>query len=77
MKKILILVGIIVIVGVFVAIILSRKEKGIEVTAEKVERGFVQQKVTGSGQIQPAIDMNISAQVAGKIVQLNAKKATR
>ena len=74
MKKILILVGIIVIVGVFVAIILSRKEKGIEVTAEKVERGFVQQKVTGSGQIQPAIDMNISAQVAGKIVQLNAKE---
>lgn len=77
MKKILIFVLIVVIIGVFIAIILSKKEKGIEVTAEKAERGSVQQKVTGSGQIQPAVDVNISAQVAGKIVELHAKEGDK
>jgi len=77
MKKILIFVLIIVVIGAFVAIVLSKKEKGIEVTAEKAERGSVQQKVTGSGQIQPAIDVNISAQVAGKIVELRAKEGDK
>ncbi|MBN1406782.1 MAG: efflux RND transporter periplasmic adaptor subunit [Calditrichaceae bacterium] len=77
MKKILIFVLLIVVIGALVAIALSKKERGIEVTAEKVERGFVQQKVTGSGQIQPAVDVNVSAQVAGKIVELNAKEGDR
>lgn len=77
MKKILIISLIVVLLGVFVVIILNKEDKGIEVTAENAERGSVQQKVTGSGQIQPAVDVNISAQVAGKIVELNAKEGDR
>ncbi|MEJ2545633.1 MAG: efflux RND transporter periplasmic adaptor subunit [Calditrichaceae bacterium] len=53
---------------------MRRRVPWFSVNTEKVERGSVQQKVTGSGQIQPAVDVNISAQVAGKIVELNAKE---
>jgi len=77
MKKIIIIVIIVVVLGGIIAANLLKKEKGIEVTAEKAELGSVQQKVTGSGQIQPAVDVNISAQVAGKIVQLNFKEGDK
>ena len=77
MKKIIIISLIVVVIGIFVIVILNKKEKGFEVTVEKVELGSVQQKVTGSGQIQPAIDVKISAQVAGKIVELNAKEGDK
>ena len=58
MKKILIVAAIAVVIGAIVVVNLMKKEKGIEVSAEKVEIGTVQQKVTGSGQIKPAIEMN-------------------
>jgi HlyD family secretion protein len=77
MKKIIIIVIVVVVLGGIIAANLLKKEKGIEVTAEKAELGSVQQKVTGSGQIQPAVDVNISAQVAGKIVQLNFKEGDK
>lgn len=76
MKKTLIIIGAIIIIVALVVVNVLRKEKGIEVTTEIVKRGVVQQKVTGSGRIQPALKVNISAQVAGKIVQLNAKEGT-
>lgn len=74
MKKYIIAGAVIVIIAALVAINLLKKEKGAEVTAEKVEYGAVQQTVTGSGQIKPAIEVKISAQVAGKIVQLTVKE---
>jgi len=77
MKKILIIIGVVVLIGVVVAVNFLKKEKGTEVTTEKIERGFVQQKVTGSGQIKPAVEVKVSAQVAGKIIQLNVKEGDR
>lgn len=77
MKKILIGGGIVVIVGVIITLNLIKKEKGVEVFTEKVKLGAVQQKVTGSGQIKPAVEVKISANVAGKIVRLNAKEGDR
>ncbi|MEJ2056177.1 MAG: biotin/lipoyl-binding protein, partial [Calditrichaceae bacterium] len=74
MKKIVIVAVIVIAIAALIIINLTRREKGIEVTAEKAERGAVQQTVTGSGEIQPAVDVNVSAQVAGKIVELNAKE---
>jgi HlyD family secretion protein len=72
-KKLLISGGILLLITIIVLNIL-KKEKGVEVTVEKVERGSVQAKVTGSGQIKPAVEVKISANVAGKIVKLNAKE---
>jgi len=77
MKKFLIAGAIIVVLGALFAINLLKKEKGKEVTTSKIEYGVVQQKVTGSGQIRPAVEVKISAQVAGKIVKLNTKEGDR
>ncbi len=77
MKRWLIGIGIIVVVGAIIAFNFIRREKGIEVTTEKVKRGTVQQVVTGSGQIKPAVEVKVSAQVAGKIVGLYAKEGDR
>ncbi len=77
MKKYLIAGAVVILLGVLFGVNLLKKEKGKEVTAEKVEYGSVQQKVTGSGQIKPAVEVKVSAQVAGKIVQLNAKEGDR
>ncbi len=74
MKKYVIGALIIIVIGVFVAATLLKEEKGTEVTTETVERGSVQQTVTGSGQIKPVVEVKISAQVAGKIVELNAQE---
>ncbi len=77
MKKYLIIGGIIIVVGALVAANLLKKEKGVEVTTEKISKGTILQKVTGSGQIKPAVDVKISANVAGKILELNAKEGER
>ena len=77
MKRWLIVTGIIIVVGAIIAFNFLRKEKGIEVTTEIVKKGTVQQVVTGSGQIKPAVEVKVSAQVAGKIVALYAKEGDR
>ncbi len=77
MKKLYIGGGIILALILIVALNLLKKDQGIEVTAEKIQRGVIQQKVTGSGQIKPAVEVKISAQVAGKIVKLNAREGQR
>lgn len=77
MKRWLIGAGLIIVIGAIIAFNFLRKEKGIEVTTEKVKKGIVQQVVTGSGQIKPAVEVKVSAQVAGKIVALYAKEGDR
>jgi HlyD family secretion protein len=74
MKKILIISGIGLILVVLIIVNLTRKEKGEEVEAEEVKRGTVVQMVTGSGQIQPEVEVKISANVAGKIIRLHAEE---
>jgi HlyD family secretion protein len=74
MKKIIIIVGIVIIIIALVVANFLKKEKGIEVDVAKVERGMVIQKVTGSGQIRPEVEVNVSANVAGKIIVLHAEE---
>jgi HlyD family secretion protein len=77
MKKILLIVGGVIIIAAIVILNVMKKDKGVMVTVEKIEQGSVQAKVTGSGQIKPAVEVKISANVAGKIVKLNAKEGDR
>ena len=74
MKKYWITGGIILIIVLLVIANIAKKDKGTEVMAEKVVRGTVQQKVTGSGQIKPAVQVKVSAQVAGKIIRIYVKE---
>jgi len=76
-KKIIIIIVIVVAVAGFVAANLMKKEKGTEVEVEKVLIGKVVQKVTGSGQIRPEVQVKVSANVAGKIIKLNAEEGDR
>lgn len=72
MKKKLLIGGIGLILIVLIILNVTRKEKGQEVEAEKIEKGKVVQMVTGSGQIQPEVEVKISANVSAKIIRLHA-----
>jgi len=74
MKKIIIISAAVVLVAVLIIANLLKEEKGLEVTTEKVERGTVIKKVTGSGQIKPAVEVRISANVSGEIIALHANE---
>jgi len=74
MKKKLIIGGAIIIVIALVLVNILKKEKGIAVDSEKISRGTIMQKVTGSGQIRPEVQVKISARVAGKILKLHAEE---
>jgi HlyD family secretion protein len=74
MKKIIIIIGVVVVVGALLAVNLMKEEEGLEVTTEKVEKGSVIKKVTGSGQVKPAVEVKVSANVSGKIIQLTAEE---
>ena len=77
MKKILIIGGVVVVVIVLVLVNILKKEKGTAVDVEKITRGTIMQKVTGSGQIRPEMQVKISARVAGKILKLYAEEGDR
>jgi len=74
MKKYLIIGGIAVVVIVIIAANFLKSEKGTSVDVQYIERGTIVQKVTGSGQIRPEIQVKISANVAGKIIKLHAEE---
>ena len=77
MKKILIIGGVVVVVVVLVLVNILKKEKGTAVDVEKITRGTIMQKVTGSGQIRPEMQVKISARVAGKILKLYAEEGDK
>jgi HlyD family secretion protein len=74
MKKIVIITVIVVIIAALVVANFLKKEKGVEVDVAKVERGTVTQMVNGSGQIRPEVEVKVSANVAGKIINLHAEE---
>ena len=72
MKKLVIAVGMVVVVAVLAALALANKGSGAgrEVRAEAVARRDLVSTVTASGKIQPKRKVDISADVAGRVVQL-------
>jgi HlyD family secretion protein len=72
-KKIIIGIAVLAVVALILVNVL-KKEKGTVVDVEKVSRGTIMQKVTGSGQIRPEVQVKISARVAGKILKLHAEE---
>lgn len=77
-KKLLIFGGVLVVVAALVFINMRRGKGGeIEVQTEKVARGDVVQTVSGSGKVQPEVEVNISANVAGEITRMPVKEGDR
>ncbi len=72
MKKVILIVIGIIVIGIFVFLSLRKSDNTIAVQSEKVFRGNITQTVTGNGKIYPVTEVNISANVAGEILEINA-----
>lgn len=75
-KKLYWIIGIlIVIVGAVVASAMAKKrEKPIPVTTDKAFRKTITQLVTATGKIQPEIEVKISPEVSGEIIEMPVKE---
>ncbi len=70
-KKLFIGIGVVALLGAMAyANIVFKKDTGIEVTVEKIEKRDLEAIVSASGKIQPKRSVNISAETMGKVVGL-------
>jgi len=77
-KKIIIISGVIIVIGLIIIFNLqSQREKAIKVTVEKVEKHDLASTVSASGEIKPKKNVNISAQVPGRIIKIGVEEGQR
>ena len=77
-KKILIIGAVVLFLIVLIYMNLRKgAENTIPVQVEKVKRGTITHVVSGTGKIQPEVNVKISANVAARIIQLNADEGDR
>jgi HlyD family secretion protein len=70
-KRVIVIAAILVLAGaVAVMGLRSRREKSIQVTAEKVARHDLTSIVSASGEVKPKKNINISAHVPGRITKI-------
>ena len=65
----------IMLIGTLTGII--KTEDLLKVETEKVERRSITETVSASGKIQPEVEVKISSDVSGEIVELLERKATQ
>lgn len=75
MKKIvwIIIAGVILLIGVFLYKNVSG-DKSVPVTTEKAEKRSITELVSANGKIQPEVEVKISSDVSGEIVELFVKE---
>lgn len=78
-KKIIIFsgLGVVLIALALIVFLGSKKEPIIPVQVEKASRRTITQLVTATGKIQPEVQVKISPEVSGEIVQLPVKEGQR
>src|SRR5262245_61173207 len=69
-------IGLIVL-SIIVSIVWSKREQPIPVTTEAAIRKTIVQTVSATGKIQPEIEVKISPEVAGEIIELPVEDGTR
>ncbi|HUJ10889.1 MAG TPA: efflux RND transporter periplasmic adaptor subunit [Verrucomicrobiae bacterium] len=67
------LIGLILI-GIIVTVIFRKREKPITVQTEKVTRRNLTETVEANGRIQPVVEVKISPEVSGEIIDLPVKE---
>lgn len=70
-KKIFIAVGIIIVIGVIIALNVLPKKEGQEVEVTVVTRGEIVSMVTASGELRAKSQIDISAEMIGKIKRVH------
>lgn len=77
-KKLIIIIGAVLVLAVFVILNLKKGKGGeIPVTVEKVTRGDIVQVVSGPGKVQPEVEVKISANVSAEIVGLYVEEGDK
>ena len=72
MKKPLILIGSgIILLATILGIKSCSNSGAVEVTTEKVQRRTIVETVSANGKIQPEVELKISSDVSGEIVDLD------
>jgi len=72
--------GLIILVVVVIALVALKKggalgkEEGTKVTAEKVSKRTIMEIVTASGKIYPEVEVKVSPDISGEIVELNVQE---
>jgi HlyD family secretion protein len=70
-KKLLIVLAVVLVLGaIVIANLQSRREKTVKVTIDKVQKQDLTSIVSASGEIKPKKNINISAQVPGRIIKI-------
>ena len=64
------IVGVLVLLWIVISLILGKREKPIPVTTEKAVRKTILQTVSATGKVQPEVEVKISPEVAGEIIEL-------
>ena len=59
-----------ILVWIVIGSIMGKREKPIQVTTEKAVRKTIVQTVSATGKIQPEVEVKISPEVAGEIIEL-------
>jgi HlyD family secretion protein len=76
-KLIWIIVGLVVIIGLLVGLKkagIIGKEEGITVSAEKAQLRTITETVNASGKVYPEVEVKISPDVSGEIVELTVNE---
>ena len=77
-KKLIIIFAVIILIGIIILFNLqSRREKSIKVTVEKVEKHDLTSIVSASGEVKPKKNVNISANVPGRIIKIGVEEGQR
>lgn len=74
-KKLFIVLAVVVFIAVIVYFNLqSKREKSIKVTVEEVKTQDLVSKISASGEIKPKKNVNISAQIPGRVIKINVEE---
>jgi HlyD family secretion protein len=74
-KRTLIFMAVVLVILVVVGLNLrSQREKTVKVTVEKVKKQDLTSNVSASGEIKPKKNINISAQVPGRIIKIGVEE---
>ena len=74
-KWIIITVLVVAIAGIFIAASFRKKDDAISVQTGKVERRDITEEVVANGRVQPVLQVKISPEVSGEIIELPVKEA--
>src|SRR6185369_16076009 len=67
------LVGVIVLLVVF-KMVAGNKDTGVKVSTEKASRRTIIETVNASGKVYPEVEVKISPDISGEIVELNVEE---